>query len=127
MNIIYNSVFVNNQNQALEFYTKILGFVKKRDVPVGQFRWLTVVEPNNLNGTELLLEPNDNLTARRYQKELFAQNIPATSFGIKNIHAEYERLKALGVGFSMTPTKMGEVVVAVFDDTCGNLIQIMQR
>ncbi|MBI2174550.1 MAG: VOC family protein [Candidatus Omnitrophica bacterium] len=127
MNIILTSVFVQDQDKALKFYTEKLGFVKKHDVPVGEFKWLTVVSPADQDGTELLLEPNDNPVAQAYQKGIFEQGIPATSFGVEDVHEEYERLKALGVIFTMKPTKMDDVTIAVFDDTCGNLIQIMQK
>lgn len=127
MNIILTSVFVKDQDKALEFYTEKLGFVKKHDVPMGEFKWLTVVSPDDQNGTELLLEPNDNPVAKTYQKGILEQGIPATSFGVKDINAEYEKLKKHGVKFTMEPTKMGDVTIAVLDDTCGNLIQIMQQ
>ena len=127
MKIILTNVFVENQDKALDFYTKKLGFKEKQNVPVGDFKWITVVSPDNENGTELLLEPNNNETAKRYQKELFEQGIPAASFGVDNIQKEYERLEALGIRFTMKPTLAGNVHIAVFDDTCGNLIQIMER
>src|SRR5688572_588900 len=95
MKINITSVFVNDQDKALKFYTEILGFVKKEDVPVGQFKWLTVVSPDDQNGTELLLEPNDNPAAKTYQKAIFEQGIPATSFGVEDVKKEYERLKSL--------------------------------
>ena len=126
MRIILTGVFVIDQDKAREFYTETLGFVKKHDVPVGEFKWLTVVSPDDPDGTELLLEPNENPVAQEYQKGLFDQGIPAASFGATDIHAEYEKLKSLGVAFTMEPTEMGNVTIAVFDDTCGNLIQIMQ-
>jgi predicted enzyme related to lactoylglutathione lyase len=127
MKIILTSVFVNDQDKALKFYTEKLGFVKKHDVPVGKFKWLTVVSPDHQDGIELLLEPNDNPVAKTYQKGIFEQGIPAASFGVEDIYAEYEKLKELGVKFTMEPTKMDQVTIAVFDDTCGNLIQIMQK
>ena len=126
MHIILTGVFVNDQNEALSFYTETLGFVKKHDVPAGEYKWLTVVSPDEPDGTELLLEPNENPVAQAYQKGLFDQGIPATSFGVTDIHGEYERLKSLGVAFTMEPTDLGNVTIAVFDDSCGNLIQIMQ-
>ncbi len=126
MKIILTSVFVNDQEKALQYYTNILGFVKKHDVPAGKFRWLTVVSADNQNGTELLLEPNDNPAAQEYQKAIYAQGIPATSFGVDNVRKEYERLVALGVKFTMEPIEMGNVIIAVFDDTCGNFIQMME-
>ena len=126
MRITLSGVFVSDQDKALRFYTEILGFVKKHDVPVGQFKWLTVVSPDDPDGTELLLEPNENPVAQTYQKGLFDQGIPAGSFGVTDIRAEYERLKSLGVAFAMEPTELANVSIAVFDDTCGNLIQMMQ-
>ena len=125
MKIIHTSVFVNDQGKALKFYTETLGFVKKRDITAEQYRWLTVVSPDDQNGTELVLEPNDNPAAKTYQKAIFEQGIPATSFGVSDVRAEHERLKELGVKFTMEPTEVMEhVIIAVFDDTCGNLIQI---
>lgn len=127
MKIIVTSIFVQDQDQALKFYTEILGFVKKHDVPTGEFRWITLVSPENQEGTELLLEPNNHPAAKEYQEKLFAEGIPVTMFGVADIHDEYKRLVENGVKFTMEPTKMGEVTIAVFDDTCGNLIQIMQN
>jgi catechol 2,3-dioxygenase-like lactoylglutathione lyase family enzyme len=127
MKIIVTSVFVQNQDKALEFYTETLGFVKKHDVPMGKFRWITLVSPDEQDGTELLLEPNEHPAAKEYQKKIFADGIPATMFGVVDINKEYNRLKEKGVNFTMEPTKMGELTIAVLDDTCGNLIQIMQK
>lgn len=127
MNIIVTSIFVQDQSMALEFYTKTLGFVIKHDVPSGEYRWITLVSPDHQNGTELLLEPNAHPAAKEYQEKLFADGIPVTMFGVKDIQEEYERLKQQGVRFTMEPTKMGDVTIAVFDDTCGNLIQIIQQ
>lgn len=127
MKIILSSVFVDNQDKALKFYTEKLGFIKKQDMPLGEFKWLTVVSPDEQNGVELLLEPNNNPVSLAFQKGIFAQNIPATSFGVLDVQAEYEKLQALGVKFTMEPTKMGPVTIAMFDDTCGNLIQIAQK
>ncbi len=126
MRITLTGVFVNDQDKASRFYTETLGFVKKHDVPVGEFKWLTVVSPEDPDGTELLLEPNENPVAQVYQKGLFEQGIPAHSFGVADIRAEFEKLKSLGVAFTMEPMEAGPVTIAVFDDTCGNLIQIMQ-
>lgn len=126
MKIIITSVFVENQDEALKFYTEKLGFIKKQDVPLGEFKWLTVVSPESQNGVELLLEPNDNPVAKTYQQGLMEQGIPAASFGVENIDEEYTRLKKLGVEFTMEPTSMGTVKMAIFNDTCGNLIQIAQ-
>jgi catechol 2,3-dioxygenase-like lactoylglutathione lyase family enzyme len=127
MKIILTSVFVDNQEKALKFYTENLGFVKKQDVPVGKFKWLTVVSPDDQDGTELLLEPSDNPIAKAYKKGLVEQGIPAASFGVDDVESEYKRLKKLGVTFTMEPTLMENLKIAVFDDTCGNLIQIMQQ
>ena len=126
MRITLTGVFVKDQDEALRFYTETLGFVKKHDVPVGEFKWLTVVSPDDPDGTELLLEPNENPVAQEYQKGLFGQGIPAASFGVEDIHAECAKLKSLDVAFTMEPTELANVTVAVFDDTCGNLIQMMQ-
>ena len=126
MRITHTSVFVSDQDEALKFYTETLGFVKKHDVPLGKFKWLTVVSPDDPEGTELLLEPNENPVAQAYQKGIFDQGIPAASFGVTDIRAEYEKLKSLGVAFTMEPTEVANVTIAVFDDTCGNLIQVMQ-
>lgn len=127
MKIVVTSVMVDDQRKALEFYTKKLGFVLKHDVPVGEYSWLTVVSPDAPDGVELLLEPMGFEPAKGYQKQLFEAGIPATSFGVDDIQAEYERLQALGVRFVMPPTKAGPVTIATFDDTCGNLIQIAQQ
>lgn len=125
MKIIYTKVFVNDQDKALKFYTQILGFVKKSDIGAGDYRWLTVVSPEDQNGTELILERNNNPAAKNYQKAIFEQSIPAINFGVSDVHAEYERLKNLGVKFTMQPSEVMEnVTIAVFDDTCGNLIQL---
>lgn len=125
--IIYvASVFVDDQEKALQFYTQKLGFIKKTDVPAGEARWLTVVSPEKPDGVELLLEPNGNPVSIAYQKGLVEQGIPATSFAVNDIEAEYERLTKAGVEFTMEPTNMGPVSAAVLNDTCGNLIQIVQ-
>lgn len=127
MKIIFTSLFVDDQDKALKFYTETLGFVKKSDITAGEYRWLTVVSPDDQNGTELVLEPNVNPAAKTYQKAIFEQNIPATSFGVSDVRAERERLKKLGVKFTTEPTEvMKGVTIAVFNDTCGNLIQIQQ-
>ncbi|MEV7966810.1 VOC family protein [Sphaerisporangium sp. NPDC088356] len=126
MKIALTSVFVDDQAKALAFYTDILGFAMKHDVPVGEDRWLTVTSPAGPEGIELLLEPNGNPIATTYQQALFESGIPATSFATDDIHAEFERMKALGVVFTMEPTEMGPVTQAVFDDTCGNLISLTQ-
>ncbi len=126
MRIKLSSVYVDDQDKALKFYTEVLGFVKKRDIPVGQARWLTVVSPLEPDSTELALEPSDNPAAKAFKKALFEQRIPLNAFAVEDIQKEYERLKELGVAFSMGPTKTGLVTIAVFDDTCGNYIQIYQ-
>lgn len=118
---------VKDQQKALEFYTNVLGFVKKEDVPMGEHRWLTVVSPEEPNGPEILLEPLGIPAAKVFQKALHAEGVPLTSFGVSDVHKEHERLRALGVKFTMPPTEMGPLTIAVFDDTCGNLIQIAQR
>jgi catechol 2,3-dioxygenase-like lactoylglutathione lyase family enzyme len=125
MKIIYTKVFVNDQDKALKFYTQILGFLKKSDIVAGDYRWLTVVSPEDQNGTELILERNDNPAAKTYQKAIFEQSIPAANFGVSDVHIDYERLKKLGVKFTIEPSEVMEnVTIAVFDDACGNLIQI---
>ena len=126
MKIILTSVMVDDQEKALKFYTEVLGFVKKNDIPVGEDRWLTVVSPEGPDDVELLLEPMGFPPARTYQKALFEAGIPLTSFAIDDIQKEYERMKKLGVVFKTAPTKMGPVTIAVFEDTCGNLIQMAQ-
>lgn len=126
MKISLTSVFVDDQEKALRFYTEVLGFLKKSDMPVGSFKWLTVVSPEEPDGVELLLEPNDNPAARTFQRALFEQGIPAKSFAVNDLQKEYERMKKLGVVWTREPTPMGPVTVAVFDDTCGNLIQLAQ-
>jgi catechol 2,3-dioxygenase-like lactoylglutathione lyase family enzyme len=126
MKIKQTSVLVDDQDKALKFYTEVLGFVKSKDIPLGEFKWLTVVSPEGPDDIELLLEPNENPAARTFQKALFDQGIPLTAFAVDDIQKEYERMKTLGVAFRSEPAKMGPTIVAVFDDTCGNLIQIYQ-
>ncbi|HEX3721616.1 MAG TPA: VOC family protein [Nitrolancea sp.] len=130
MHIELTSVMVNDQSAALTFYTEILGFVMKHDIPVGEDRWLTVVSPHGPSTVELLLEPNHNPmldgAERTFQRALFKAGIPITGFRVDDIHAEYARLQALGVRFTIEPAEAGEVTAAVFDDTCGNLLQIYQ-
>jgi catechol 2,3-dioxygenase-like lactoylglutathione lyase family enzyme len=126
MRIELNNVIVENQEQALRFYTDMLGFQVKMDIPAGEFRWLTVVSPDEPDGTELLLEPNANEAEATYQRALFEQSIPLTSFAVDDIEAEHTRLKSLSVKFTTQPTDVGGAVVAVVDDTCGNLIQKYQ-
>jgi catechol 2,3-dioxygenase-like lactoylglutathione lyase family enzyme len=120
------SVMVDDQAKALEFYTNVLGFVTKTDLPAGDFRWITVTSPEGSGDVELLLEPSANPAAMTYQKALFDQGIPLTAFGVDDIQREYERMKGLGVVFRTEPTRVGTVTIAVFEDTCGNLIQLYQ-
>ncbi len=127
MRIYLTSVFVDDQTKALDFYTTKLGFEKKTDVPVGEYRWLTVVTPDQPNDVELLLEPSTHRAATSFKQALKQDGIPFTSFEVDNIDLEFIQLKSLGVEFAQDPTPMGEVITAVFDDTCGNLIQIIQR
>ncbi|MFF9755161.1 VOC family protein [Streptomyces sp. NPDC014344] len=128
MKIHLTSVLVDDQTQALRFYTDVLGFVKKHDVPVGEKdRWLTVVSPEDPDGTELLLEPAGHPAAKAYREALAADGIPLTQFAVDDVRAEYERLREHGVRFTQEPLEMGPVTTAVFDDTCGNLIQIATR
>jgi predicted enzyme related to lactoylglutathione lyase len=127
MKIVVTSVMVNDQEKALKFYTEVLGFVKKTDIPMGGPRWLTVVSPEQPDGPELLLEPMGFEPAKTYQKALFDAGIPLTSFAVTDIEATYQKLKKAGVVFRTPPTKMGPVTVATFEDTCGNLIQIAQQ
>lgn len=126
MKVKLTSVFVNDQAKALEFYTKTLGFVKKQDVSAGPYRWLTVVSGEEPNGTQVVLEPNQNPAARSYQESIFKQGIPSTMFFVDDIQKEYQRLNGLGVKFTMAPTKTPGSMIARFDDTVGNLIQITQ-
>jgi predicted enzyme related to lactoylglutathione lyase len=128
MRIKLTGVYVNDQGKALKFYTEILGFVKKVDITAGKYRWLTVASPEDPDGTQLVLEPNENPAAKAYQEALFRQGIRAASFFVDDIQKEYERLKKLGVKFTMEPTKLTGTpsTIAVLDDTCGNLIQITQ-
>lgn len=126
MRIVVTSVLVDDQAKALAFYTDVLGFVKKKDIPFGESRWLTVVAPDDPDGTELLLEPDGHPAAGPFKEALVEDGIPFTSFGVDDVQAEYERLKKLGVRFTQAPVQMGPVTMAVFDDTCGNLIQIAQ-
>ena len=127
MKIKLSSIFVTDQERALKFYTEILGFVKKEDIPLGEYRWLTVVSPEGPDDLELVLEPNANSAAATYQKAIFEQGIPATSFASDNVQSEFEKLKKLGVEFKIEPTKAGPTTLAIFDDTCGNYIQLHQE
>jgi catechol 2,3-dioxygenase-like lactoylglutathione lyase family enzyme len=127
MKIVLTSVFVDDQDKALKFYTEVLGFVKKTEVPLGEYRWLTVVAPGDQNGTELLLEPDSHPAVGPFKRALVHDGIPFTSFGVEDVHAEFERLRSAGVQFTQPPVEMGPVTTAVLDDTCGNLIQIAQK
>jgi len=127
MKIVVTSVLVDDQDKALRFYTDVLGFEKKQDVPMGEFRWLTVVSPQDPNGTELLLEPDAHPAAKPFKNALVHDGIPYTSFGVDDVKADFERLSGRGVRFTQPPTEMGPVTTAVFDDTCGNLIQIAEQ
>ena len=126
MKIKVTSLLVKDQEKALKFYTEVLGFVKKTEVPLGEHKWLTVVAGEEPDGVELLLEPMAFEPARVFQKALFEAGIPYTAFNVDDVQKEYERLSGLGVVFSMKPTKMGPATLAVFDDSCGNNIQIVQ-
>jgi catechol 2,3-dioxygenase-like lactoylglutathione lyase family enzyme len=124
MKIAVTSIFVDDQEKALAFYTEKLGFVKKTEFPAGEFRWLTVVSPEAPDGVELSLEPDENPAAKTFKTALLEDGIPFMSFAVDDVNAEHERLSALGVTFTQLPTEMGPVTTAVLDDTCGNLIQI---
>lgn len=125
MKIHLTSVFVDDQERALRFYTDVLGFVKKHDIPLGAARWLTVVSPEDPDGTELLLEPSDHPAVRPYKTALVQDGIPAASFAVDSVEAEFTRLRELGVRFTQEPLEMDTATTAVLDDTCGNLIQIV--
>ena len=124
MKIHLTSVFVDDQDKALSFYTDVLGFVKKTEVPLGEHRWLTVVSPEDPDGTELLLEPDEHPAVKPYKEALVKDGIPAAAFAVPDVAAEFDRLRGLGVFFTQEPLQMGPVTTAVLDDTCGNLIQI---
>jgi predicted enzyme related to lactoylglutathione lyase len=126
MQLKLTSVFVDDQDKALKFYTDVLGFVKKHEFPAGKFKWLTVVSPEEPEGMQLVLEPNNgwNPAAKVYQQEIFRQGTPAANFFVEDVQKEYERLKKHGVAFTKEPTKTTGSTIAVLDDTCGNLIQI---
>lgn len=127
MRIVVTSVFVDDQEKALRFYTETLGFLKKEDIPLGPHRWLTVVSEMDPNGVELLLEPDEHPAAKPFKDALVEDGIPAATFGVDDIQSEYDRLCARGVRFTQPPVAMGPVTTAVLDDTCGNLIQIAQK
>jgi len=126
MQIKLTSIMVDDQDKALKFYTEILGFRKKLEIPVGEYRWITVVSPEGPDTLELSLEPNANPAGKTFQQAMFAQGIPLAAFESSDIGKEYARLKAQGVAFTREPTPMGPVTVAMFADTCGNLIQLYQ-
>jgi catechol 2,3-dioxygenase-like lactoylglutathione lyase family enzyme len=126
MKIKLTSVMVDDQAKALTFYTDVLGFEKKHDVPLGEHRWLTVVSPADPDGAELLLEPDEHPAAKPFKTALVEDGIPVAQFAVEDLGAEHERLRARGVHFTQEPADMGTVTTAVFDDTCGNLIQIAQ-
>jgi catechol 2,3-dioxygenase-like lactoylglutathione lyase family enzyme len=124
MRINLTSLLVDDQDKALDFYTRVLGFQKKTEVPVGEHRWLTVVSPEEPDGTELVLEPDTHPAVKPFKAALTEDGIPFTSFAVDDVGVEFERLRQLGVRFTQDPLDMGPVTTAVFDDTCGNLIQI---
>ena len=124
MRIHLASVFVDDQDKALRFYTEVLGFRAKYDIPMGEHRWITVVSPQDPDGTELVLEPSEHPAVKPFRDALVSDGIPFQSFAVDDVHAEHQRLSALGVRFTVPPTEMGAVVTAILDDTCGNLIGI---
>ncbi len=121
------SVLVDDQDKALKFYTEVLGFTTKHDIPMGEHRWITVVSPEDPDGTELVLEPDSHPAVRPFKEALASDGIPFTSFAVDDVAAEFVRLQALGVRFTQEPVDMGPVTTAVLDDTCGNLIQIAHQ
>lgn len=127
MKINLTSVLVDDQDKALRFYTEILGFTPKLDIPMGEHRWITVSSPEDPDGTELVLEPDEHPAAKPFKEALVADGIPFTSFAVDDVRAEHARLSGLGVRFTQEPTDMGPVTTAVLDDTCGNLIQIAHQ
>jgi glyoxylase I family protein len=126
MRIKLTSIMVDDQDRALKFYTEVLGFRRKHDIPVGEYKWLTVVSPQGPDDLELVLEPNANPAGKAFQKAMFEQGIPLAAFEASDLKAEFERLKALGVAFTQEPTRRGPVTIAVLSDTCGNLLQLYQ-
>jgi glyoxylase I family protein len=126
MRIKLTSIMVDDQAKALEFYTEVLGFERKHDIPVGEFRWLTVVSPDGRDDLELSLEPNANPAGKTFQEAMFRQGIPICAFEVDNLQNEFERLKSRGVAFTQQPTQAGPVKIAVCADTCGNLVQLYQ-
>src|SRR5262252_6075530 len=127
MKIKLSSIMVENQAAALSFYTDVLGFKKCKDIPVGEFRWLTVTAPEGYPDVELVLEPNANPAGKAFQEAMFKQGIPIAAFEVNDVHAEFTRLKGLGVVFAKEPIRMGPVTIAICSDTCGNLIQLYER
>ena len=127
MRIRLSSIMVDNQDKALTFYTEVFGFVKKHEIPVGEFKWLTVVSPEGPDDVELSLEPNANPAGKAFQEAMFKQGIPLAAFEVDDLDKEFKRLQALDVLFTQRPSKMGPVTIAVCADTCGNLIQLYQR
>ena len=127
MRIVLSSIFVDDQDKALAFYTTKLGFIKKTDFPMGHMRWLTVVSPKADDGPELVLEPDGHPAVKPFKDALVRDGIPFTSFGVDDVRAEYERLREAGVRFTHPPVAMGPVTTATLEDTCGNLIQLAQR
>jgi predicted enzyme related to lactoylglutathione lyase len=126
MRIKLTSIMVDDQAKALKFYTEVLGFQKKQDFPAGQYRWITVVSPEGPDDLELALEPNANPAAKTFQKAMFDQGIPLAAFETSDVRADFKRIKSLGVAFTTEPIRAGPVMIAVFSDTCGNLIQLHQ-
>ena len=126
MKIRLNSVLVGDQDKALRFYTETLGFQKKRDTPVGEFRWLTVVSPDEPEAAELVLEPNAHPAAATFQQAMYEAGIPLTAFQVDDINLEHKRLTNLDVEFRTKPTDIGDATIALLDDTCGNLVQLYQ-
>jgi catechol 2,3-dioxygenase-like lactoylglutathione lyase family enzyme len=127
MRINLASVLVDDQEKALRFYTEVLGFKQKSDIPMGEHRWITVVSPEDPNGTQLVLEPDAHPAAKPFKEALVADGIPFTAFAVHDVRAEFQRLRGLGVRFTQEPTDLGPVTTAVLDDTCGNLIQIAHQ
>jgi catechol 2,3-dioxygenase-like lactoylglutathione lyase family enzyme len=127
MRIRLTSIMVDDQEKALRFYTDVLGFEKKRDIPVGEYRWITVISPEGRDDVELALEPNANPAGKAFQTAMFAQGIPVAAFEVDDIAGEFKRLTGQSVAFTTEPTSAGPIKLAVFADTCGNLIQIYQR
>ena len=126
MRIKLTSIMVDDQDKALRFYTEVLGFRKKHDIPVGEYRWITVTSPEGPDDLELALEPNANPAGKTFQEAMFSQGIPLTAFEVTDIASEFARLMQKGVAFTLQPTPAGAVTIAVFADTCGNLIQLYQ-